>query len=737
MIVSSGFPNGPKIQHFPGVDLQERRRLHGSGRIAPSTAVQAGDTIDLALRFELGETALPAGGHLRVAWLWPFDWSMLQTRDREAPGYVQASCSKPDVDLRITHAFRGDLIPWNHHVDVEVLSGVLARGDAVELTCREWRSPTFVVPNAELLFLINPEGGDRWVQLPPVRGFPIVPGSPARLFALVPADGLVDEDLVLTLRVEDEWGNPSLIEPPFPEVIPAEGIRAATVERTGDLPAYRARVRIASPGIHRIQAAVPRLGLRAETNPVRIAAEPPPLRTFWGDLHAGQGRVGCGVGSVPHHFDFARHAAGLQVCSHQANDHHVSLDLWEQTRRESAAANEEGEFVAYLGCEWSAYTPDGGDRNVIYRSDEPRLRRSGRFFEENVADPEPNLETATEFLEAMKGEEVFINMHAGGRPTNLDFHEPDIETLVEIHSTHGTSDWFVLDALRRGYRVGISAGTDGVSGRPGCDHPGSRLIRNARSGVTAFLASDLTRDALWEAIAARRFYATDGARILLEVRADGNPMGSEYTTADPPLVWIEAEGTAAIEQVDLLCGPDRLWTWRPAIAHAEGSLRILWGGTERHGSAPDQRVFWKGRFVVENGRIANVEPVALVTPFDRIEQADAQTVCFDTVTAGNRMGMCLEIDAGSPTTCRFESSPATFEFDLAQVGGEPMRVDAGGASRHVIVGQVPYPTLPRQVELSFRDTRPKKGLCPYWVQLTQCDQHRAWSSPIYVQRGTG
>ncbi len=737
MLVSSGFPQRPQIHHFPGIDLAERRRLHGSGCIMRSAAVQAGDNIDLTLRFELGETAIPAGGHLRVAWLWPFDWAMLQTSDPSAPGYVHAFCSRRGVALRVTFAFRGDLIPWNHHIDVEVLSGVLTQGDAVELTCREWRAPTFIVPDAELLFLINLDGGDRWVQLPPVRGFPIVAGTPARLFALAPADGLIDEDLALTLRVEDVWGNPLLIEGLVPEVVPADGVRVVSVERAGDMPAYRARVRIDSPGIHRIEVAVPRFQLRVESNPVRIAAESPPLRIFWGDLHAGQGQIGCGVGSVRHHFDYARHVAGLQVCSHQANDHHVSLDLWEQTRRESVAANEEGSFIAFLGCEWSAYTPEGGDRNVMYRRDEPRLRRSGRFFTEDVSDPEPDLATATEFLAVMRDEEVFINMHAGGRPTNLDFHEPRIETLAEVHSTHGTSDWFVLDALRRGYRVGITAGTDGVAGRPGCDHPGSRLIRNARSGVTAFLASELTQDGLWEAIAARRCYATDGPRILLDVRADGYLMGSEYATTESPLVSIEAEGTAAIEQIDLLCGPDLLWTWRPTMASAEGALRILWGGTERRGSAPDQRVFWQGRFAVEKGRIASVEPVALVTPYDRLERVDDQTVCFDTVSAGNRMGMCLEIEADAETLCRFESGPATFEFGLAQVRKQPMKVDAGGTSRHVIVGPVPNPNLPRRVELSFRDTRIVQVLCPYWVQLTQCDQHRAWSSPIYVQRQFG
>ena len=66
----------------------------------------------------------------------------------------------------------------------------------------------------------------------------------------------------------------------------------------------------------------------------------------------------------------------------------------------------------------------------------------------------------------MEKEKVFLNLHVGGRPTNLDYHAPGIEPLVEIHSTHGTSEWFVKDALSRGYKVGITAGTDGVPKTP-------------------------------------------------------------------------------------------------------------------------------------------------------------------------------------------------------------------------------------------------------------------------------
>lgn len=101
------------------------------------------------------------------------------------------------------------------------------------------------------------------------------------------------------------------------------------------------------------------------------------------------------------------------------------------------------------------------------------------------------------------------------------------------------------------------------------------------------------------------------------------------------------------------------------------------------------------------------------------------------------MGVRLEIEGGPETCCRFESDPATFGFALSQVREQSMRVDAGGASRRVIAGPAPAADLPPRVELSCRDTRAVSGLCPYWVRVTQVDQHRAWNSPIYVERRAG
>ena len=45
--------------------------------------------------------------------------------------------------------------------------------------------------------------------------------------------------------------------------------------------------------------------------------------------------------------------------------------------------------------------------------------------------------------------------------------------------------------------------------------------------LTGVWAEALTREALFEALWARRCFATNGARVMLDVRVNGMPMGSE------------------------------------------------------------------------------------------------------------------------------------------------------------------------------------------------------------------
>ena len=79
-----------------------------------------------------------------------------------------------------------------------------------------------------------------------------------------------------------------------------------------------------------------------------------------------------------------------------------------------------------------------------------------------------------------------------------------MERLIEVHSTHATSEWFLLEALERGYRMGVIAGSDGVDGRPGASYPGHMNVRNVGGGLTAFVLPELSREALLPAMLDRR-----------------------------------------------------------------------------------------------------------------------------------------------------------------------------------------------------------------------------------------
>ena len=75
MLMSNGMPGGGQVWHQAGLDAGERRRLHGEGSWRMATTLEAGSAVAVEFTFAIGETEIPAGGKLRVAWRWPFDWA--------------------------------------------------------------------------------------------------------------------------------------------------------------------------------------------------------------------------------------------------------------------------------------------------------------------------------------------------------------------------------------------------------------------------------------------------------------------------------------------------------------------------------------------------------------------------------------------------------------------------------------------------------------------------------------
>ena len=212
-------------------------------------------------------------------------------------------------------------------------------------------------------------------------------------------------------------------------------------------------------------------GLRATSNPIRIGAELPAERRWWGDLHGQSGET---VGTNPSadYFHYARYTACADFTCHQGNDFQITDAFWARLRREVDEIHQDGEFVCFHGYEWSGNTEVGGDRNVIFRGipDADDIWRSGRWLIEDrrPLDPARDALTLDALYARLRGrDDVMLLPHVGGRRAELRWIEPELEPVVEVHSAHGTSEWFLQQALATGVRVGFVAGSDDHMGTPG------------------------------------------------------------------------------------------------------------------------------------------------------------------------------------------------------------------------------------------------------------------------------
>ncbi len=169
-------------------------------------------------------------------------------------------------------------------------------------------------------------------------------------------------------------------------------------------------------------------------------------------------------------------------------------------------------------------------------------------------------ETPIQVWEALRGRSALtFAHHSAGGPisTNWNYRpDPALEPVTEIVSMHGSSEAldspqpiynpipgnFVRDVLDAGVRFGFIGSGDGHDGHPGLTH-----LNSPRGGGLAAIASDaLTREGILAALRARRVYATNGPRILLEVSIDGAPIGSVVEGARDPASPDDAPAQVAL-----------------------------------------------------------------------------------------------------------------------------------------------------------------------------------------------
>lgn len=558
--------------------------------VTPAVGV-AGHYGTWTVTWTAGAGGLRTGGAVRVQL--PDTWhagernsaNRLQATDPQGDHYISARVSRPGAQVAVEvesespdflvkssrPGLDGRLERYVFVVRATLVAGELAAGDTIDVvygdTSRGSRGMRAAIVSTEpepILVSVDRDGRGAFAPVTHNAALASRSGIAAELLLIGPSTLVAGERAELRLAAVDLYANPV---PTFREevalrVVTGDVDLPATVRFPAGRPSGTVPFTPRSEGIVRVEA-VARAGLlRARGNPMRVHREAPAERIYWGDLHSHTRHSFDGVGSGA--FDYARRIAGLDF--HAVTDHSRSPQdgftrglgphVWEEHGAAVEAHDAPGAFVTFHAYEASFPAPYG-HHNVFFRGAPGPLLAPDRVTL-------PELWRALEVREALT-----IPHHTGKFPAPLDasVHDPERRRNFEIYSAHGLSEAYdpthplafeqsdftnystsapdgltAQDAWAAGLRLSTIAASDDHRSHPGQPHWGLAAVR----------APTLTRDSIFDALYARRTYATTGARILLDFRVNGAPMGSESVARGAPRLELTAHGSAPIERVEIL-----------------------------------------------------------------------------------------------------------------------------------------------------------------------------------------
>ena len=731
---------------------------HGEG-------VEAGSFQSFTLVFTAGEFGIDDTGSIRIVSRFASDMGTPQFSDPAGPNYVTAIASN-GARLELSYHPRLNLRPWGKCLTIAVGRGFLAPGDTITVQLGDrslggpgMRMQTFCQDRFEFRVLADVFACCNWALLPDQPWIAILPGPPAQFRAVLPTLRRAGEGFTLSLRADDRWGNPTdVVSGRFhlDASMPVDGLPTAFDWPDGAR-AHRIAGLRAAPGDLDITLRDSDGAALARSNPLRLA-EQAEFLPFWADMH-GQSEETIGTNSAWRLAEYARDLAFVDAMCHQGNDFQITAEIWAYLNHVTAAFDVPGGFVFFPGYEWSGNTALGGDRNVVLKGEGRTLHRSCHALVEDLADSDQDALDVRALHATLNAEQDALCLpHVGGRYANLLYaHDKALERSVEVHSDWGTFDWLLDDAFAAGGRVGIAANSDGHKGRQGASHPGASLF-GAYGGLTCYLATALTRDALWDAMLWRRQYATTGAaRVHCDVWATladpadlhrddpalgGAPVGRMSRAGMGNILTgvrdrevefgVELAAGVPIERVELRNRSRLIETFRPHAGAPPGRrIRVLWEGSEYRGRG--RETLWKGSLALDGNAWRKATPINRFN-LDRRFDATATGLTFDGVTTGGFMGIDALLDDPAVGTLAIDANLVQARLPIAAIGPEDTIFDAGGLGRRIRVFRLPDTNPHYAIRVTRRVVLRDDEDNALFIRATLEDGNVVWSSPIYLIR---
>ena len=722
----------------------------------PASPIVAGQYGTWRLTYTCGVTPLPPGTALHVYTDSDTDWEMPQFLDPAAADYMTLQAPEGvQAMVEAVHLKRLVLVLAGRELQpgeqLTIVYGDPGSGNPGT------RAQTFIDQRRFFWVDVELAGQGERCTLANSPHVPVVGDQPVKLVVTVPSALSLGEGFRLLVKAEDQWGNPAcgytgtIRFQEGPVRFPADEFELGPAEATLWIDGCQA----IELGTWTIQVEDREHRLFGESNPVVITETPPVHQLLWADPHGGQLVLNSKFGEF---YRYARDVAGIHFVGFQRNADVISAEDWEVQQKEEVAFHEPGVFIPIPGFEWSGRTWEGGHHNIYFRRHGQSVRRNAAvetMFRAERADAE--LFHIRDVYDAYRNSDVMITPHVGGQHSEIRFHDPSLEPAVEVVSSHGAFEWMLRDSLHRGYHMGFLGGSDSYTGRPGDDRPGYQTRRYSKSGLTGVYAREISLDGFFEAMRARRVYATTGARLIVALESDGHLMGSEYATKSEPTLKADVTGTAPLEKVELFRGLECIGQAPLDVRPAPNRVRIQRAGSSRMMSYSG--VVWDGSLRVQGATIKEVDGQRFDSPRSSITGQDEQNLQWQVWGCGYPMAIDMELEFddaaavslelavgtrlitgpcfgghGETGPMRISLAPAeqcTIRAGLAEIQQQAQEYSLGALDRVIRIGPTP---ICHQAETSWeiRDDSPQAGWQPYWIRVIQQDLEMAWSSPVFV-----
>ena len=738
----------------------ERLERYGRAWLDPDADVIAGSYGTWRLTYVVGNGGIALMGSIHVSADSDTDWGIPQFEDPAADGYMVVQAPEGVSVSVVTFGF-GSLRATVHGRALQAGERIVLTYGDVSGGSRGSRAQTFVQERRAFAVRVDMEGDGNLVPLADQPFVRVVGGPAVGLVLVVPSIVEVGQPFRILARAEGAWNNPSAsyrgtVRIESGELDFLETRHTFTEEDRGVWWLEGCRCRAA--GLLRVQCVEETGKLRAESNPLLCVSKLEGPALYWGDPHGGQLR---NAEKIPQFFEFARDVSGIDFAGYQANAHRISPVEWALQQQAEVDFYEPGRFVPIPGFEWTGETWVGGHHNVYLRRHNQPIRRSKHLSQiADLDDKDSDLPHILDVYRAYRGTDTVITPHVGGGRADLTHHEAELEPAIEVTSTHGTFEWFIEDALGRGYKVGLVGGSDGTTGRPGREYPGYQERRYAKGGLAALYAEELTLPGILGALTARRAYGTTGSRTLVRMSADGHAMGEEYSSPGNPVISAMVAGTAPLESIELYRGLDLIYRHSLSVPQNRRRIRVLWEGASRKTSYSG--VIWEGTLRSSDTNLSIHDTVRFDSPRSFAEIVDQGVVHFRSVSCGYRSGFALDVCGDQDT--RFDltanvslivfaayggfgdtnpkrityrpTENITCTFTLGELIDGPLTLDIGDVGRRITIG-FDTRSETRDVEFSYTDLDPKPGANAYWLRVLQADGEMAWTSPIFLDHYSG